>query len=93
MEMTDVEGQERQEGRANSNKDQCTDHHGPEHQSNVSEGLGTPKQHQNDPAQHGPLSVAGGIEEFEEFVFDFDDDDLLESIHTQLESPLEQSSK
>ncbi|XP_077436828.1 anion exchange protein 3 isoform X2 [Vanacampus margaritifer] len=47
---------------------------------------GTPRQRQNE--QHGSLSIVEGFEDFEEFVFDFDDYDLLESIHTQLGSPV-----
>lgn len=86
MEMTDIEGQENQ-GQGGSDKKRFTDHHGPEHQCNVHRGFGTPKQHLHE--CHGSLSNVEGFEDFDEFVFDFDDYDLLESIHTQLGSPLE----
>lgn len=35
------------------------------------------------------ISNVDGFDDFEEFVLDFDDYDLLESIHSQLGSPLE----
>ena len=82
MEMTDIEGQENQ-GQGSSEKKRSTDHHGPERRCSAQRGFGTPKQH------HSSLSNAEGFEDFEEFVLDFDDYDLLESIHTQLGSPVE----
>lgn len=41
--------------------------------------------------QENPLGsfAVDGFEDFEEFVLDFDDYDLLESIHSQLGSPVE----
>lgn len=86
MEMTDIEGQENQ-GQGSSDKKACTDHRGLERQCSMQRGFGTPKQHLLE--RHGSLSNAEGFEDFEEFVLDFDDYDLLESIHTQLGSPLE----
>lgn len=82
MEMTDIEGQ------GSSDNKPCSDHHGHERQcSAVQRGFGTPKQHLQE--RHGSSSNMEGLEDFEEFVLDFDDYDLLESIHTQLGSPLE----
>eukprot|EP00064_Thunnus_orientalis_P001660 superscaffoldBa00000114_g1663 len=79
--MTDIEGLENQ-GHEISDKKCCIDHHGPERRCSAQKGFGTPRQHSS-------LSNVEGFEDFEEFVLDFDDYDLLESIHTQLESPLE----
>ena len=50
-------------------------------------GLMTPRQ-PHDPGHRGSLFTAEHFD-FEEFVMDFDDYDLLESIHSQLASPLE----
>lgn len=86
MEMTDIEGWENQ-GQGGSEKKHCPDHHGPERQCSLQRGFGNPKQHLHE--RHGSASNVEGFEDFEEFVLDFDDYDLLESIHTQLESPLE----
>lgn len=86
MEMTDIEEQENQ-GQGSSDKKLCTDHHGPERRYSAQRGFGTPKQHLHE--HHSSLSNVEGSEDFEEFVLDFDDYDLLESIHTQLGSPLE----
>ena len=86
MEMTDIEGQENQGHRA-SDKKGAIDHHGPDRCCSVQKGFSTPKQHQHE--HRSSLSNVDGFEDFEEFVLDFDDYDLLESIHTQLGSPLE----
>lgn len=86
MEMTDIDGQENQE-QGGSNKRRLADHHGTERRSSVPRGLGTPNKHVHE--RHGSSSHGEGLEDFEEFVLDFDDDDLLESIHTHLGSPLE----
>ncbi len=86
MEMTDIEEQENQ-GQGTSDKKPCIDHQGPERRRSVQKGFGTPKQHQHE--HHSSLSNVEGFEEFEEFVLDFDDYDLLESIHTQLGEPEE----
>ncbi|XP_054644215.1 anion exchange protein 3 isoform X4 [Dunckerocampus dactyliophorus] len=80
--MTDPEGQESQ-----ADKKNCTDNNGAEHQCGVQKGSGTPRQHQHE--HHSSQSNVEGFEDFEEFVFDFDDYDLLESIHSQLGSPLD----
>lgn len=85
MEMTDLGGQENQDG-GGADKKNSVDHHVPEH-FGAQRGLGTPKQHLYE--RHGSSSNVEGFEDFEEFVLDFDDYDLLESIHTQLGSPLE----
>ncbi|XP_057708178.1 anion exchange protein 3 isoform X2 [Corythoichthys intestinalis] len=74
--MTDIDGQENQAEEK---------HNGAEHQCSVRKGSGSPRQHQNE--HQGSSFMVEGFEDFEEFVFDFDDYDLLESIHTQLESP------
>lgn len=87
MEMTDIEGLEDQ-GQGSSDKRPDTDQHGPERQPSVQRGLGTPKQ-----LLHGSLPNVEGLEDFAEFVLDFDDYDLLESIHTQLGSPQESVRK
>ncbi|XP_031730836.1 anion exchange protein 3 isoform X4 [Anarrhichthys ocellatus] len=84
--MTDIEGQENQ-GHGSPDKKLGTDHQGPERRSSVQKGLGTPKQNQHD--HYSSMSNVEG--DLEEFVLDFDDYDLLESIHTQLGSPLEPS--
>ncbi|XP_044072169.1 anion exchange protein 3 isoform X3 [Siniperca chuatsi] len=84
--MTDIEGQENQ-GHGTSDKKHFIDHRGPERRCSVQKGFGTPKQHQHE--HHSSLSNVEGVEDFEEFVLDFDDYDLLESIHTQLGSPVE----
>lgn len=86
--MTDIEGQENQ-GHGSPDKKLGTDHRGPERRSSVQKGLGMPKQNQHD--HYSSMSNVEG--DLEEFVLDFDDDDLLESIHTQLGSPLEPSRK
>lgn len=85
MEMTDIEGQEIQ-GHGTSDKKRCLDHPGTERRCSFQKGFGSLKQ------QHEhlcSLSNMEGFEDFEEFVLDFDDYDLLESIHTQLGSPPE----
>lgn len=71
-------------------KHQHHQHHPPERKSNVQKGLakGSPGR-QQDPAHCSMLFNTEGFEDFEEFVLDFDDYDLLESIHTQLASPPE----
>ncbi|XP_070831343.1 anion exchange protein 3 isoform X2 [Chaetodon trifascialis] len=84
--MTDIEEQENQV-QGSSEKKLCADHHGPDRRSSVQRGFGTPNQHLRE--HHSSLSNVEGFEDFEEFVLDFDDYDLLESIHTQLGSPLE----
>ncbi|KAI3356533.1 hypothetical protein L3Q82_017736, partial [Scortum barcoo] len=89
MEMTDIEGQENQ-GHGSSEKKPCVDRHGPERRRSVQKGFGTPKQHQHE--HRSSVSNVDGFEEFEEFVLDFDDYDLLESIHTQLGEPEEPTS-
>ncbi|KAM6979108.1 anion exchange protein 3 isoform 4-T5 [Tautogolabrus adspersus] len=82
--MTDVEGQENQ-GQGTSDKKLSIEHHGQERRCSTQKG--TPKKHQHEP--HSSLSNAEGLEDFEEFVLDFDDYDLLESIQTQVESSIE----
>ncbi|CAB1458702.1 unnamed protein product, partial [Pleuronectes platessa] len=83
VEMTDIEGKDNQ-GQENGDNQLDADHHGPvDLQTSVQKG--TPKQHH----PRGSLSNEAGLEDLEEFVLDFDDYDLLESIHTQLGSPEE----
>lgn len=82
--MTDIEEQENQ-GHGTSDNKRSIDHHGPDRRCSVQKAIGTPRLHEH----HHSLSNAEGFEDFEEFVLDFDDYDLLESIHTQLESPIE----
>ncbi|KAM6934893.1 anion exchange protein 3 isoform 2-T2 [Xenentodon cancila] len=83
--MTDIEAEENQ-GHGSSGK-KATDNHGPDRRRSVQRGIGTQMQHQH---QHrSSFSVVDGFEDFEEFALDFDDYDLLESIHSQLGSPLE----
>lgn len=84
MEMTDIEGKEKR-GHGSSDQQHSADHHGPERRCSVQKGFGTPNQNQHE--LHTSLSNVAGLEDFEEFVLDFDDYDLLESIHTQLGSP------
>lgn len=86
MEMTDLGGQENQE-HGGGDKKNSVDHHVSEHNLSGKEGSAHPKQHLYE--RHGSSSNVEGLEDFEEFVLDFDDYDLLESIHTQLGSPLE----
>lgn len=86
MEMTDIEGQENQV-HGTSEKKHATDYHATDRRCSVQKGFGTTKQHQHE--HHSSVSNVDGFEDFEEFVLDFDDYDLLESIHTQLGSPLE----
>ncbi|XP_061782548.1 anion exchange protein 3 isoform X2 [Nerophis lumbriciformis] len=78
--MTDPEAQD---------KKNCSDNNGAEHQCGVQKSSGTPRQHQHE--HHSSLPNVEELEEFEEFVLDFDDYDLLESIHSQLGSPLDHS--
>lgn len=59
------------------------DNHGADRRCSVQRWAGATLQHM------GSLSNVDGFEDFEEFVLDFDDYDLLESIHSQLGSPLE----
>lgn len=82
MEMTDIEGQENQ--RHGSSGKKVTDNHGLDRRCSVQKGQ---MQHQHE--HRSSFSIVDGFEDFEEFVLDFDDYDLLESIHSQLESPLE----
>lgn len=84
--MTDIDGQENL-GLGSSEKKRGMDHYGPERRISVQRGFSTIKQYQHE--LHSSLSNVDGFEDFEEFVLDFDDYDLLESIHTQLGSPLE----
>lgn len=53
----------------------------------------TGKGHHGD--QQNPVGsfALDGFEDFEEFVLDFDDYDLLESIHSHLGSPIEPNCK
>lgn len=73
------------QGRGSSDRKRGLEHHGPDRRSSFQKGLSAQKQLQH----HSSLSNVDGCEDFEEFVLDFDDYDLLESIHTQLGSPLE----
>ncbi|XP_014825012.1 PREDICTED: anion exchange protein 3 isoform X4 [Poecilia mexicana] len=79
--MTDVEG------RASRGVGPSDAQH--ERRCSVLRGLGAAA------AQHyerqGSFSLADGFEDFEEFVLDFDDYDLLESIHSHLGAPQEPS--
>lgn len=83
--MTDLGGQENRE-RGGGNKKNSVDRRFSEHHCGK-DGSTPPKQHLHE--RHGSSSNVEGFEDFEEFVLDFDDYDLLESIHTQLGSPLE----
>lgn len=47
------------------------------------------KGHNVDQESHLESFAVDGFEDFEEFVLDFDDYDLLESIHSHLGSPIE----
>ena len=89
MEMTDIEGQENQGHRSSCKK--VTDNHGPDRRCSVLKGISTQMQHQHE--HRSSFSIVDGFEDFEEFVLDFDDYDLLESIHSQLESPEEPARK
>ena len=84
MEMTDIEGQENQGHGSSEEKKLGPEHQGPERRCSVLKGFGTQKQQFE---HHGSMSNVEGSGDFEEFVLDFDDYDLLESIHTQLGSP------
>lgn len=44
---------------------------------------------QNGEEEYPGIFHVDGFEDFEEFVLDFDDYDLLEAIHSQLNSPVE----
>ncbi|XP_014908816.1 anion exchange protein 3 isoform X6 [Poecilia latipinna] len=78
--MTDVEG------RASRGIGPSDAQH--ERRCSVLRGLGAAAQHYE---RQGSFSLADGFEDFEEFVLDFDDYDLLESIHSHLEAPQEPS--
>ncbi|XP_061579866.1 anion exchange protein 3 isoform X2 [Cololabis saira] len=79
--MTDIEVEEIQ-GHGSSGK-KATDNHGPDRRHSVQKGIGSQMQQQH---QHrSSFSVLDGFGDFEEFALDFDDYDLLESIHSQLE--------
>lgn len=88
--MTDVESQENQ-GLGTSDRKRGMDHHGTDRWKSVQRGFGALKQNQSE--HYSSLSNMDGFEDFEEFVLDFDDYDLLESIHTQLGSPIEPMRK
>lgn len=90
--MTDAVGQADQ-GHKPSDLKPAPDHHGSDRRCSVPKDLGTPRQQQREQQQHGSLSGVEGFGDFEEFVLDFDDYDLLESIHTQLGSPEEPARK
>lgn len=85
MEMTDMAGQQTQ--RPGSSENMLSDNQGAVRRISVQRAAGNALQHQ------GSLSNVDGFEDFEEFVLDFDDYDLLESIHSQLESPLDPARK
>ncbi|XP_047456790.1 anion exchange protein 3 isoform X2 [Mugil cephalus] len=84
--MTDAEGQDIQ-GHGTSDKKRRLDHQESERRCSFQKGFGTPQQLHHE--HLSSLSNMEGFEDFEEFVLDFDDYDLLESIHTQLGSPEE----
>lgn len=87
MEMTDIGGEDNQ-GVGSADKRLTADNHGPDRpdrRSSVQRGLGTSTLYE----RQGSLSLGDGFEDLEEFVLDFDDYDLLESIHSQLGSPVE----
>lgn len=88
--MTDIGGQDKQE-RGGANKKRCPDHHGPERRPSAPRGIGTPNKNVHE--RHGSSSHGEAFEDFEEFVLDFDDYDLLESIHTHMETPAEPMRK
>lgn len=88
MEMTDTEGKENQ-GHGTSDKRLSIDQHGQERRCSTQRG--TTKTHQHD--YRSSMFNAEGIEDFDEFVLDFDDYDLLESIQTQVETTIEPTSK
>lgn len=90
VEMTDIGGQDKQE-QGGANKKRSSDHHGPERRPSVPRGIGTPNKHVHE--RHGSSSHGEAFEDFEEFVLDFDDYDLLESIHTHMETPAEPMRK
>lgn len=73
--------------RRGSSENLLSDNRGADRRISVQRGAGSALQHQ------GSLSNVDGLEDFEEFVLDFDDYDLLESIHSQLESPLDPMRK
>ncbi|XP_028992354.1 anion exchange protein 3 isoform X4 [Betta splendens] len=83
--MTDVEIKENQ-GLVPSDKKRGMDPR-TDRRISVQRGFGTSRQNQNE--HYSSLSNINSFEDFEEFVLDFDDYDLLESIHTQLGSPIE----
>ncbi|XP_038128957.1 anion exchange protein 3 isoform X2 [Cyprinodon tularosa] len=82
--MTDIGGEDNQ-GVGSADKKLTADNHGPDRRSSVQRGLGTSTLYE----RQGSLSLGDGFEDLEEFVLDFDDYDLLESIHSQLGSPVE----
>lgn len=90
VEMTDIGGQDKQE-KGGAHKKRCSDHHGPERRPSAARGIGTPNKSVHE--RHGSSSHGEAFEDFEEFVLDFDDYDLLESIHTHMESPAEPMRK
>lgn len=90
MEMTDIGGQDKQE-KGGANKKRCSEHHGPERKLSATRVIGTPNKNVHE--RHGSSSHGEAFEDFEEFVLDFDDYDLLESIHTHMESPAEPMRK
>lgn len=90
MEMTDTGGQDKQE-KGSANRKRCSDHHGPERRPSAPRGIGTPNKNVHE--RHGSSSHGEAFEDFEEFVLDFDDYDLLESIHTHMETPAEPMRK
>lgn len=49
----------------------------------------TVEEGQNGEEEYSGMFHVDGFEDFEEFVLDFDDYDLLESIHSHLNSPVE----
>lgn len=79
--MTDVEG------RASRDAGSSDAQH--ERRCSALRGLGAAAAQQYE--RQGSFSLADGFEDFEEFVLDFDDYDLLESIHSHLEAPQEPS--
>lgn len=81
VEMTDTGGHKNQ-GHKASDREHGAAHHRLECQTSVHRAPGTQ-------LQRSSVFNADGFEDFDEFVLDFDDYDLLESIHTQLGSPEE----
>lgn len=94
----DEQGTHQQRGGAEARAKKMTEKEPKQHRAQRGSSSMTPSHKPNagsghEEGHHGGLFSVEGFEDFEEFVLDFEDYDLLESIHTHLGSPVDPGSK